>query len=889
MSTFKDAAAKRKSTTTKAKTSISKTSTRKTKEEDSIEREKKLNEGDQKELKKKKVLGKNAPSRQSALEKSKENASAASKKIQAKSETPSSNRVQKTQYFPSKNLYSNALKSMEKTGKNFSVSDKKKSPSLVKKPTSTVSLKTTNNRKPKEGPISSKSSIKSITKTRDSSPETTSSSLGRPRTATLRKGSIVNANIVGPDAGTPQSLSMNESVNNPEETYEEDFESYESDFEAATSSSDETNSGLLISGASGSMSTSSENIEGQPGITSIAKRLSSAESDERKLDSGTFELTDFKHRQILKYIEDTVKKEDPIMELQQEKCAHHSLSDEGFEDQKSLQFINFADAKKKCEKRRASAARKKRGEELLSMIKLDAMNFTIFDSPSVPYEDYIINYGRGCAVQASVQTGEDNISEEVQTENVEVREMWTQMPARFSNFNLNVKGFWNQYKYELKGVGESKSVEDLQLDTNEGHLESFLKHSANLVMEILSEERFKQLETFHQNKTELPFSRGYLELNTSGGLLKDTTLQTMSVHPRNIGKILTVHSNNNINFDPVKSLVCIWNLSNLDTPSKTLVSFGEVSCATFCLDGDNSIIAGQNDGALAVWNTEKKHGAHDIINRTPSFITPIGTSHLWRVMTVCQKGSDREVEEILPRNEVLSMDDSGKIIIWTLYSRTKDVVLLNSQIINLTQVYPHLSEFVCTDCLVVDHHIYVSTSNGFILHCLDSGKPGSTKMFHSESKSEAICLENCPFSSSHFLAGYANGDIILFSKTTDQPLLVLQNKDQIDISKVQIIHWSKTKPFLFYAKDSTDTIHVWDLSKSDMCSQYSVHFPEKISCLKLSPALNVEDKHGEISYMLIGTASGKISLHLLHKEHGRESIEKYEEDVKVFLSYVSRL
>ncbi|XP_066141001.1 cytoplasmic dynein 2 intermediate chain 1 [Euwallacea fornicatus] len=884
MSTSKDVATKRKPTTTKAKTSISKTSTRKTKEEDSIERAKKLSEGQQ-EVKKKKFLGTNVSSRQPALEKGKENASTASKKTKATSEALS-NRVQKTQYFPSKNLYSNALKSMEKSSKNLGISDKKNSPALAKRAAPTISPKTSN-KKPKEGPISSKSSIKSITKTRDSSPETTSSSLGRPRTATLRKGSIVNANIVGPDAATPQNLPINESVKNPEETYEEDFESYESDFEAATSSSDETNSGLLISGASGSISTSTEDIQGQPERTSIAKRLSSAESDERKLDSGTFELTDFKHRQILKYIEDTVKKEDAIMELQQEKCAHHSLSDEGFEDQRSLQFINFADAKKKCEKRKASAARKKRGEELLSMIKLDVMNFTIFDSPSVPYEDYIKNYGRGCAVQASVQTGEDNISEEVQTEYIELREMWTQMPARFSDFNLNMEGFWNRYKCELVGAGGNTNIEDLQLSTNEGHLESFLKHSANLILQILSEKRFKQLENFHQNKTELPFSRGYLELNTSNSLLKDTTLQTMSVHPRNANKFLTVHSNNNLNFDPAKSLVCVWDLDNLDTPSKTLISFGEISCATFCFDGNSSIIAGQNDGALVVWNTEK-HRPPDIVNRTPSFVTAIGKSHLGRVVTVCHKGNDREVKE-MSRNEVLSIDDSGKIIIWTLYSRTEDVVLLNSQIIDLTQVYPHLPEFVCSDCVVVNHHIYVATNNGFILHCLDSGKPGSTKIFHSESKSEAICLENCPFSSSHFLAGYANGDITLFSRTTDRPLLILQNKDQTDFSEAQIIHWSKTKPFLFYTKDSKNTIHVWDLSKSDMYSQYSVQFPEKISCLKLSPKLNVEDKHGEISYMLIGTANGKIFLHLLQKEHERESIEKCEEEIKVFLSYVSRL
>lgn len=41
----------------------------------------------------------------------------------------------------------------------------------------------------------------------------------------------------------------------------------------------------------------------------------------------------------------------------------------------------------------ATATAKKRGEELLDMIQLDTVNFTLFELPPVPYEVYMKIYG----------------------------------------------------------------------------------------------------------------------------------------------------------------------------------------------------------------------------------------------------------------------------------------------------------------------------------------------------------------------------------------------------------------------------------------------------------------------------------------------------------------
>lgn len=63
-----------------------------------------------------------------------------------------------------------------------------------------------------------------------------------------------------------------------------------------------------------------------------------------------------------------------------------------------------------------------------------------------------------------------------------------------------------------------------------------------------------------------------------------------------------------------------------------------------------------------------------------------------------------------------------------------------------------------------------------------------------------------------------------------------------------MIQWSKTKPFVFYAKDSKNTINIWNLYKSDMYPEYSITFPESISCMKLSHVVNIDKD--ESAYMV---------------------------------------
>ncbi|KAJ8983005.1 hypothetical protein NQ317_014301, partial [Molorchus minor] len=401
--------------------------------------------------------------------------------------TPPSKRVSKTQYFPSKNLYSNAVKAIQ--------------PELKQK------LATNSSTEVKINEVSKKKTSKKIDKydtyrvahagkPRDVSPDTSYLS-ERPRTATLRKGSIVNDNVVGPEAPKlmpkkqvkelkPIKMPSPEPENTEEYSYEEDFESYESDFEAYSSSgSIDLNE---ISGEETSSVTSSSTTgksESSPReLISAKRRINSAGTDdERKLDSGNFDMPDYRHKQILDNIKESIEKENAI---QINNPA--SLSDEGFEEQRSLQFINFLGAKRKYEHRKSMELKRKRGEDILGMIRLDTCSFTIFDLPPVPYDDFIKSYGRSNTLQAAVQTGEDDIDEYVQTEEVLVGCKWTQFPVKFPQIDVTDPSYIQLYKESLLGIGSDEVIRDSQKPaTNEYNLKKFVSAAGGLILGILKE------------------------------------------------------------------------------------------------------------------------------------------------------------------------------------------------------------------------------------------------------------------------------------------------------------------------------------------------------------------------------------------------------------------
>lgn len=484
------------------------------------------------------------------------------KKGTPSSTTPTiSSRTTRTQFFPnSQTMYKNALK------------EAKKDVTVVKKP-GTKEI-------PKQKPV----------KAQEETSISDNSLSERPRTATLRRPSIVNRNIVGPDVPI-KTIPMKQP---DEDIYEDDFDSYESDFEAYSSSTLSSTRLSIDGSTTSSTSTTPDHLISSPQLEFKIKRQSSAGTDdERKLDSGTFDLSnnDFKHIHILDNIKESIEKENVNLNMA-------SLSDEGFEDSKSLQYINFQTAQKKYHQRKSVELKKRRGEEILSMIRLDTFTFTLFDMPSVPYDDFIKLYGKTNNVQAVVQTGDDDIDEEIQTIAIATQEKWTQFPAVIHSLDFNLPNFWSIYKSNYLGVGYLN--EQTTNCFNSKRLETFILSAGQLIMKLQTEKLCPKFEFDVENeKNKLPFSHGLICMKPEKNpMLEHCRIEFISFSDcTNNNAILTVHVKKKVEIANLQSIISFWDLNySVQVPKIYLVAHGIVKRCCFLKNSIDIISAGLNDG-----------------------------------------------------------------------------------------------------------------------------------------------------------------------------------------------------------------------------------------------------------------------------------------------------
>ncbi|MEQ2241020.1 hypothetical protein ILYODFUR_021103, partial [Ilyodon furcidens] len=268
-----------------------------------------------------------------------------------------------------------------------------------------------------------------------------------------------------------------------EQEYEEDFEDYEEDFEDMDESAaegEDEDVPEVDDGKEVQTTQRSKEIE--------AIRRAMAEENER---AGTDQSRRSTSRE------------------EQEDRPKWSKGSERNESKTSRRgkFINFVAAKQREVSKKVATKQKKRSTELLRLIDLDfSMTFSLLDiSPVSEYEMYIKSFGNANTKQAYAQCNEDNADRDIQTEEIEMCEKWTQHPPEYSG----ACGDPN-FSQEARDKTRTGIILDSQC------LVSFLR-SASQVMVVLLEEDQAERKSLRKLKTQtdlLSFSDGSLQLNT---------------------------------------------------------------------------------------------------------------------------------------------------------------------------------------------------------------------------------------------------------------------------------------------------------------------------------------------------------------------------------------
>ncbi|XP_063390987.1 cytoplasmic dynein 2 intermediate chain 1 [Cydia fagiglandana] len=466
-----------------------------------------------------------------------------------------------------------------------------------------------------------------------------------------------------------------------EVSYEDDFESYESDFDSYHSENSQESSEHKTEGGR-EIEVDGDETEGgrETEVGEDAGEREKEKDEENMLDSGSFDLREQR----------SAKSKPAAMEFIPETEEDKASSlDEGFQDSSSAVssmrtvevlerplFIDFNKSKEKKRKKRIVENMLRRAKDILSMVTLHEMSFTLFEMKPISYDLYMATFGRTNYTQSTVQTFDDGITEEIQTDDIDMENKWTQHPVKFSKADVylndhnlkknkrNSDDYTSKFKFlfedrgtndvdafkeykenELRILLEQKSgvgscdmlpyeiyKSKLNDDFNTNALGRFLKKVERKVSHVLN---LNGTVSDNVTKSNLPFSSGYVGITTKKvseekSFLKQAKITSLIFSEDKSNSILTVHKKVTNGVLAGKSLVCLWDAGVARSePIKILVAIDDVVLGRFRGNTDGLLVAALEDSSLHLWDlSEQPTWRDDVASSTKDEIVQINTELL---------------------------------------------------------------------------------------------------------------------------------------------------------------------------------------------------------------------------------------------------------------------
>ncbi|XP_024136089.1 WD repeat-containing protein 60 [Oryzias melastigma] len=520
-------------------------------------------------------------------------------------------------------------------------------------------------------------------------------------------------------------------------------------------------------------------------------------------------------------------------------------------------FIDFVAAKRREVSKKDTVKQIKRSTDLLRLIDLDfSVTVSLLDLPPVSeYELYIRNFGNANTKQAYTQCNEDDAERDIQTEDIETCEKWTQHPSQHSGAcgDPNI----------TQGAQE-RTKSDLNFDSQ--RLTSFLQ-SASQVMLVLLEEDQAERKSQMKLKTQpdsSSFSDGSLQINTKLPFLYGR--QVSMVHFSQVQRhtMLSVHmpiaKPSAVRLD-ANTIICIWNIWEPSRPQKILLYEAEVECCCFSPGKAILVFAGTSVGSVVLWDLREhasnhyslKIGDNEWTIRQPTFSTDAvmgGTGHLSPVTSVEVVPSivAGAASFLSPDDEssgltfqLASLDESGVLNFWVVMELPKGseagsptdlglrpggkVKLLHSSAIQTSKrssqhnavkrepLQALLLKFLPTD----SNHFFLGTNLGLVSHGTSYGLKALPKFYRFQEVEERpvdVCsIHFSPFRPNCFLVGCGDGSIRMHTVRREHPAAEWSASTAGE--RVVSVQWAQTRPTVFCVLDAASNLHVWDLLKNE--------------------------------------------------------------------------
>ncbi|XP_037746987.1 cytoplasmic dynein 2 intermediate chain 1 isoform X5 [Chelonia mydas] len=484
-------------------------------------------------------------------------------------------------------------------------------------------------------------------------------------------------------------------------------------------------------------------------------------------------------------------------------------------------FMDFETANQRQSNRNMASKQKKRSSELLRLIDLDfSVSFSLLDLPPVnEYDMYIRNFGKTNTKQAYVQSNEDNLERDVQTDEIETLEKWTQHPGD-----------------SVLVSGGPRSSNDVSIDIavtpkiDSQRLTNFLRSACQVIAVLLEEDRVATQPRWNlrSRQTSLSISDSCFQLNTNLPFLHGRKVSCLHVSQVQRQALLSVHGlpekPGAIQLDR-KYIVCVWNVWQPSSPQKVLVCEAEVSCCCFSPSKATLVFAGTMDGSLVVWDLREDSRMHhciklnetDWIFRAPTFSTDgvlSSLNHTYPVLAIepvstsVYKEQNYGLSHLSSQEEmsglsfqIASMDENGTLNLWVAVELQK-VDLAGSQS-DLGLIPGGKVKLVHSSTVQLNSSLFPKD-----ILCLRTP--------------QTLNIKFLPSNPNHFIVGTdigvvgcSDGSIRLHQMTSEHPLI--QWNDSTNGQPVIALQWALTRPAVFFVLDASSCVYIWDLLENDLC------------------------------------------------------------------------
>uniref|UniRef100_A0A8C4QZJ0 WD repeat-containing protein 60 n=1 Tax=Eptatretus burgeri TaxID=7764 RepID=A0A8C4QZJ0_EPTBU len=530
---------------------------------------------------------------------------------------------------------------------------------------------------------------------------------------------------------------------------------------------------------------------------------------------------------------------------------------------------------------------RRRNEELYGLLTLDLVSFELLDLPPVSaYDTYILAFGRSGTKQVYVQSNEDDVDKEIQTEDVEISDVWTQYPP-------------------CRGAYSDGMVSGAVKLAHSGCLAQFLLRASTLMLDILQEEC--EFPVISLRPPKLPF--------TTGHVIMKTTLQSFQGRPAKLlytdtvaahlllsshDSLLSVTSKQDLDCTSLmtSAMLCIWNLRAPSDPLCTLFCKSQVTSCCFSPGAVGLVLAGTKIGELLLWDirqpgwqtgqSEKLQQPQPATFSTGGIALSTGIEHC---SPVCAVKPLPTPAGPLPHGmtetyglsfQVASLDESGLMNLWVvmdlpagdLAGSTDDlglvpggkVKLLHSSSLHIHKcgvTQPKLSRFLDLVFLQSEPgHFFVTTDTGLVLRgALHGGKLYPRVYGQVTSIAPVTAWDLQPHPEPFLLVSTGDGDMRLHLYSDERPLL---RWHEVSCgSTVIAISWSPSRPGLFFTLNEESHLHAWDLNKGTMKTIVLERNPDDwFVAMKAVGGVDVNPG------LVLATRSGRLELHVLQEQFG---------------------